>query len=109
MNEYKDLDMFWSDTRFYHLRVGGGVITAFTSREPLNPEGRKVIMGFSLCSPKDSFQKQFGRLVASGRAVKKPIFATHSGSTLTDVKNYIINNLNEFPSWVRRNVDEIRM
>jgi hypothetical protein len=92
--------------RYYHLRIGGGVITAFTQRCLVY---NKTTMGLSLCSPKDQFKKETGRTIAFGRFHRKPITVDHEGHTFTDVKKYVIDNTDAFPSWVRNNINEIRM
>lgn len=94
------------DNRYYHLRIGNGVITAFTVRDL---ESNITRMGLALCSPKDQFKKETGRTISFGRYLRKPIEVDHTGHTFNDLKRYILDNQEKFPSWVRKNVEEIRM
>jgi len=93
-----------SDIRFYHFRVGGGVITAYTHRKI--DEGT-VALGFAMCSPKDQFNKAFGRKVSLGRGLKKPVIVKYSGNTYNDVRNYIKSHYRNFPSWLHSNLIEL--
>lgn len=46
-------------------------IIAVTEAKILDPDGNVVVIAYSHCSQSDQFSKRRGRLVATGRALKK--------------------------------------
>lgn len=93
------------DVRYYYLRIGGGVVTAYTERKRETDGSVKFVrVGFASCSPKDEFCKEKGRLIATGRAAKCPIYVPHGGNTYRDVEKYVKENTAQFPAWVGKNL-----
>ena len=93
------------DIRYYYLHMGKGTITAYTERKREADGTIKFVrLGFSVCAPKDNFNKEKGRLIATGRAAKKPIYVPYTGNTYKDVEKYVKENTAQFPSWVQKHI-----
>ena len=55
---------------FYHRNKTGQKKATFAG--VVNEEDNQLRIGLSICNPKDNFCKKIGRLIAEGRACKKP-------------------------------------
>lgn len=86
-----------------------GIITCATELV-----GSTIKVGFSFCSPKDTFKKHLGRKIALGRMMTEPVVLDFHGHSGDDVSHYI-NHLIEreksnrgtlrqmgWPAWVKR-------
>lgn len=82
-------------TRFTHLRGGksGDVTMAYdVSAEGDSDTPWTVTFGFAFCSPKDQFNKSFGRSLANARLTTIPLTVPMKGN-LKETKKFILRLL----------------
>ena len=93
---------------FYIKTENGGVICAAAHR----PGNGTVHVGFSFCSPKDTFVKKFGRQIAEGRMLKRPIKISGDRSSyavaeilVRAMEDNVSRRAYKIPHWVPKSID----
>lgn len=76
-------------TRFAYIRNIYGM-PRMTIATKLDMEKNQIIYGYSICSHRDQFKKNIGRLIAEGRLLKAP---NYINTDLTDIKAHQITKL----------------
>lgn len=59
--------------KYFHKR-GTGKNKSYTIASVYDEENKVLLIGKSICSPKDTFKKKIGRTISYGRAIKNPLF-----------------------------------
>jgi len=104
---YFQVHAFWQDGDLYVVPKRLGYITAAMIRPPKGSNNIHQI-GFSFCSPLDSFNKKFGRSVAIGRLQKKPIVFKFEGSSMVDAYRAGLDaalKQDRLPKWIERTIN----
>jgi len=101
---YFRVHAFWQEGDIYVVPKRLGYIAAAMIRPPKGSNNIHQI-GFSFCSPLDSFNKKFGRQIATSRLQKKPIVFTFDGSSMADAYHAGLAEAfkqGRLPKWIAR-------